>query len=138
MRKRHPKSSDVSEPSGSQRIDNDVLDKEVKADVRRSGKVWISLLILISYFSWAVYKYQHANLPHPLTAQQAGKRGFSEIEAMKHVSALTQFGPRPVSSDALDLALQVSETDFSQWGFSILSISNHFVLFIFAVCLGSS
>ncbi|KFK29147.1 hypothetical protein AALP_AA7G095000 [Arabis alpina] len=104
MRKRHPKSSEAS--SRSEEIDNDVVDKEVKTYVIRSGKVWISLLILISYSSWAVYNYQHTNLPRPLTAQQAGKRGFSEIEAMKHVSALTQFGPRPVASDALVLALQ--------------------------------
>ncbi|ESQ55900.1 hypothetical protein EUTSA_v10024352mg [Eutrema salsugineum] len=109
MRKRHPKASDSSEPSSSQETDNDVvLDKEddVQVDVRRSGKVWLSVLILITYSSWAVYNYQHGNLPRPLTAQQAGKRGFSEIQAMKHVTALTQFGPHPVSSDALVHALE--------------------------------
>ncbi|CAH2078968.1 unnamed protein product [Thlaspi arvense] len=108
MRKRHPKASDSSEPSSSKEIDNDALVKEddVQADVRRSGKVWLSLLILITYSSWAVYNYQTGNLPRPLTAKQAGKRGFSEIQAMKHVTALTQFGPHPVSSDALVHALE--------------------------------
>ncbi|XP_010493169.1 PREDICTED: endoplasmic reticulum metallopeptidase 1-like isoform X1 [Camelina sativa] len=112
MRKRNPKASDLSETSSSSRqepdvvYDNDALDKEVQADVQRSGKVWFSVLILVTYFSWAVYSYQYGNLPKPLTAKQAGKRGFSEIEAMKHVKALTQFGPHPVSSDALVHALE--------------------------------
>ncbi|WZZ26480.1 hypothetical protein YC2023_009881 [Brassica napus] len=110
MRKRHPKavSDSASEPSSSsQQTDNnnDVLDKKV-VDVRRSGKTWFSVLILIIYSSWAVYNHQHGNLPRPLTAKQAGKRGFSEIQAMKHVTALTQFGPHPVSSDALLHALE--------------------------------
>ncbi|CAN8275017.1 unnamed protein product [Cochlearia groenlandica] len=108
MRKRLPK---ASEPSLSQETDdnNNVVDKEeeeVKIDAIRSGKVWLSALILVTYLSWAVYSYQFGNLPRPLTAQQAGKRGFSEIQAMKHVKALTQFGPHPVSSDALVLALE--------------------------------
>lgn len=111
MRKRHPKASDFSEPSSSNQepnvSDNDALDREVQADVKRSGKVWFSVLILITYFSWAVYNYQVGNLPKPLSAKQAGKRGFSEIEAIKHVKALTQFGPHPVSSDALVNALEV-------------------------------
>lgn len=117
MRKRHPKAaaSDSSpEPSSSsssssqQQTDennNHVPDKVV--DVRRSGKTWFSVLILLVYSSWAVYNHQHGNLPRPLTATQAGKRGFSEIQAMKHVSALTQFGPHPVSSHALVHALEV-------------------------------
>uniref|UniRef100_A0A1J3J9S4 Vacuolar membrane protease n=1 Tax=Noccaea caerulescens TaxID=107243 RepID=A0A1J3J9S4_NOCCA len=107
MRKRHPKAeSDLPEPSSSQETDASDDDKEVRIDVRRSGKVMFSVLILITYFSWAVYNYQHGNLPLPLTPQQAGKRGFSEVEAMKHVKALTQFGPHPVSSDALVHALE--------------------------------
>ncbi|AED92872.1 Zn-dependent exopeptidases superfamily protein [Arabidopsis thaliana] len=111
MRKRHPKASDLTEPSSSSKetdasSDKDALDKEVQADVKRSGKVWLSVLILITYSSWFVYNYQLGNLPKPLTAKQAGKRGFSEIEAIKHVKALTQFGPHPVSSDALVHALE--------------------------------
>ncbi|KAH0942309.1 hypothetical protein HID58_001946 [Brassica napus] len=111
MRKRHPKaaSDSSSEPSSStHQTDNNndvLLDKKV-VDVRRSGKTWFSVLILIIYSSWAVYNHQHGNLPRPLTAKQAGKRGFSEIQAMKHVAALTQFGPHPVSSDALVHALE--------------------------------
>ena len=113
MSKRHPKaaSDSSSEPSSStHQTDNNndvLLDKKV-VDVRRSGKTWFSVLILIIYSSWAVYNHQHGNLPRPLTAKQAGKRGFSEIQAMKHVAALTQFGPHPVSSDALVHALEVS------------------------------
>jgi len=112
MRKRHPKASDLTEPSSSSKetdasSDKDALDKEVQADVKRSGKVWLSVLILITYSSWVVYNYQLGNLPKPLTEKQAGKRGFSEIEAIKHVKALTQFGPHPVSSDALVHALEV-------------------------------
>ncbi|CAE6112707.1 unnamed protein product [Arabidopsis arenosa] len=111
MRKRHPKGSDLSEPSSSSQetdasSDKEALDKEVQADVKRSGKVWFSVLILVTYSSWVVYNYQLGNLPKPLTAKQAGKRGFSEFEAINHVKALTQFGPHPVSSDALVLALE--------------------------------
>ncbi|CAI0411825.1 unnamed protein product [Linum tenue] len=73
---------------------------------RRSGFVWLVLFGLLMYSSWAVYEYQYESLPPPLTAAQAGKRGFSEVEAMKHVRALTQLGPHPVASDALDRALQ--------------------------------
>lgn len=73
---------------------------------RRSPLVWLTLFSLIAYSSWSVYRYQFEGLPRPLTAQQAGKRGFSEVEALKHVKALTQLGPHPVGSDALDLALQ--------------------------------
>ncbi|KAJ4846680.1 hypothetical protein Tsubulata_019727 [Turnera subulata] len=50
--------------------------------------------------------YQFESLPAPLTADQAGKRGFSEVEALKHVVALTQLGPHPVGSDSLDVALK--------------------------------
>ncbi|KAF3958654.1 hypothetical protein CMV_016457 [Castanea mollissima] len=56
--------------------------------------------------SWSVYQHQFQNLPAPLTAEKAGKRGFSEIEALKHVQALTDLGPHSVGSDALDLAFE--------------------------------
>lgn len=46
-------------------------------------------------------------MPAPLAAHHAGKRGFSEVEAIKHVHALTKFGPHPVGSKALGDALQV-------------------------------
>ncbi|CAN1797943.1 hypothetical protein LINPERHAP1_LOCUS21483 [Linum perenne] len=65
------------------------------------------MFVALMYSSWVVYNYQYDSLPPPLTAEQAGKRGFSEVEAMKHVQALTQFGPHPVGSDALERALRV-------------------------------
>ncbi|CAN1237970.1 hypothetical protein LINGRAPRIM_LOCUS2010 [Linum grandiflorum] len=65
------------------------------------------MLVALIYSSWWVYSYQYDSLPLPLTADQAGKRGFSEVEAMKHVESLTQFGPHPIGSDALDRALLV-------------------------------
>ncbi|CAN1797941.1 Endoplasmic reticulum metallopeptidase 1 [Linum perenne] len=73
---------------------------------RRSGSVWLIMFVALMYSSWVVYNYQYDSLPPPLTAEQAGKRGFSEVEAMKHVQALTQFGPHPVGSDALERALR--------------------------------
>ncbi|KAG5239711.1 endoplasmic reticulum metallopeptidase [Salix suchowensis] len=72
----------------------------------RSGSVWIILSTVIIYSCYSVHYYQFENLPSPLTADQAGKRGFSEFQAIKHVKALTDFGPHPVGSDSLDLALQ--------------------------------
>lgn len=42
----------------------------------------------------------------PANAEQAGKRGFSEVSAMTHVKYLAALGPHPVGSDALDLAIQ--------------------------------
>ncbi|KAK4750235.1 hypothetical protein SAY87_027684 [Trapa incisa] len=73
---------------------------------RRSPFVWLTLFGVITYCSWAVYNHQFESLPMPLTAEQVGKRGFSEIEAIKHVKALTDLGPHPVGSDALELAIQ--------------------------------
>ncbi|KAF5733748.1 endoplasmic reticulum metallopeptidase 1 isoform X2 [Tripterygium wilfordii] len=73
---------------------------------KRSGFSWLFMFVAFVYGSWAVYQYQYQNLPVPLTAEQAGKRGFSEVEAMKHVKVLTELGPHPVGSDALDRALQ--------------------------------
>lgn len=72
----------------------------------RSSYVMLTLCAIIMYSSWSVYHYQFDNLPAPLSAQQAGKRGFSEIEAMKHVKALADLGPHSVGSDAVDIALQ--------------------------------
>ncbi|KAG4924338.1 hypothetical protein JHK87_049878 [Glycine soja] len=48
-------------------------------------------------------------MPVPLTAEEAGKRGFSEIETFKHVRALTQLGPHPVGSEALQYVLTACE-----------------------------
>ncbi|KAM1672807.1 hypothetical protein FF2_040604 [Malus domestica] len=73
---------------------------------QRSPFVWLTLFLAIGYCSYGVYQYQFESLPEPLTADQAGKRGFSEFSALKHVEALTQLGPHSVGSDALNLALQ--------------------------------
>jgi hypothetical protein len=100
----------------------------------RSGSVWIILSAVIIYSCYSVHYYQFENLPSPLTAEQAGKRGFSEIQAIKHVKALTDFGPHPVGSDSLDLALQV-------YLFTYLLIHLfYFILsfFFVAVCFGGS
>lgn len=113
MRKR-PQSSSISpDKSADESSDTSKIDEETKFNssiqiksVRRSGFVWLTLFAVIAYSSWAVHHYQFEILPVPLTAEQAGKRGFSEVEAMKHVKALTELGPHPVGSDALDIALQ--------------------------------
>ncbi|KAL5990640.1 hypothetical protein ACLOJK_011543 [Asimina triloba] len=75
---------------------------------KRSAFVWLALCFILFNSAWAVYHYQYERLPTPLTAEQAGKRGFSEHIAMEHVEALTRLGPHPVGSDALDLAVQAS------------------------------
>ena len=74
---------------------------------KRSARLWLALFVLLANFSWAVHYYQYDNLPAPLSADHAGKRGFSEVEAIKHVRALTQIGPHAIGSDALDNAVQV-------------------------------
>ncbi|KAF4361864.1 hypothetical protein G4B88_009236 [Cannabis sativa] len=72
----------------------------------RSPFVWLTLFVAIVYSSWTVYHYQYLSLPLPLTADQAGKRGFSEVQALNHVRALTELGPHSVGSDALNHAVQ--------------------------------
>ncbi|KAE9611425.1 hypothetical protein Lalb_Chr06g0162341 [Lupinus albus] len=84
-----------------------VYTKAYIGNPRRSSFVWLALFLIITYCCSAIYIYQFQSMPVPLTADQAGKRGFSEIEPIKHVKALTEVGPHPVGSDALNLALQV-------------------------------
>lgn len=109
MRRRPGSSSSTAGPSGTKeaRAGEDVDGSPRAANPRRSPFVWLTLFGLIMYCSWAVYRCQFESLPAPLTAEQAGKRGFSEVEAMKHVKALTDIGPHHVGSDALDDAIQV-------------------------------
>ncbi|KAG4935934.1 hypothetical protein JHK85_050853 [Glycine max] len=77
---------------------------------RRSSFVWLALLLIITYFCSSIYHYQFQSMPVPLTAEEAaGKRGFSEIETFKHVRALTQLGPHPVGSEALQYVLTACE-----------------------------
>lgn len=83
------------------------MSEDSKQSFRRPPFLFLALLILSINGSWAVYHFQFKMLPVPLSAKQAGKRGFSEELAMQHVKALTKLGPHPVGTDALDLALQV-------------------------------
>lgn len=80
---------------------------------KRSTFLWFTLLVLFIYGARAAYHLQSESLPVPLTAEQAGKRGFSEASAMKHVKYLASLGPHPVGSDPLDLAIQVRIYYFS-------------------------
>ncbi|CAN1237968.1 Endoplasmic reticulum metallopeptidase 1 [Linum grandiflorum] len=115
MRKRAGNSSARSKPSNGKPPTTGGADDSVQSSkgvgsgalltARRSASVWLIMLVALIYSSWWVYSYQYDSLPLPLTADQAGKRGFSEVEAMKHVESLTQFGPHPIGSDALDRAL---------------------------------
>ncbi|XP_076936281.1 uncharacterized protein LOC143603348 [Bidens hawaiensis] len=86
----------------------DESDAKIKNVVtaKRSGYVILAAIILITQGIWVVHHYQFERLPDPLSAQQVGKRGFSEEEAMKHVEELTRLGPHPVGSDKLELGLQ--------------------------------
>jgi hypothetical protein len=74
---------------------------------RRGAYLLLGLLIVFLHGSWSVYCIQFRNLPLPLDAERAGKRGFSEISALEHVKYLTSLGPHPVGSDSLELAVQV-------------------------------
>ncbi|PIN06961.1 Aminopeptidases of the M20 family [Handroanthus impetiginosus] len=113
MRQR-PKGVSAKENSPSASSGDKGNNTNVVVVAKRSSYVIFALLILAFYGAFAVYHYQFEVLPAPLSLQQVGKRGFSEHEAMKHVEALTQLGPHPVGSDALESALkyvkEVSET----------------------------
>ncbi|KAF8402754.1 hypothetical protein HHK36_010844 [Tetracentron sinense] len=112
MRRRPDNSMSTSKPLGSvENVDLSGDDKDVSSNdgserPKRSAFVWLAMFVLILNSAWAVHHYQFESMPMPLNADQAGKRGFSEQEAMEHVKALTELGPHPVGSDALDLALQ--------------------------------
>ncbi|KAL9227006.1 hypothetical protein vseg_002754 [Gypsophila vaccaria] len=81
------------------------MSKEVEI-TKRSAYIILALIGLLMYTSWTVYYYQYQVLPPPLTPHQAGVRGFSEFDSMKHVVALAGFGPHPVGSHALLHAFQ--------------------------------
>lgn len=76
-------------------------------DANRPAHVMLTIIAMIMFVSWSVYYNQYQVLPQPLTPEKAGKRGFSEFQAMKHVRALSLLGPHSVGSHSLDLALQV-------------------------------
>ncbi|XP_042487865.1 endoplasmic reticulum metallopeptidase 1 isoform X2 [Macadamia integrifolia] len=94
------------ETVASSSVDEKIHLNERGESPKRSAFLWLALFVLILNGSWGVHHYQYETLPVPLSSDQAGKRGFSEHEAMEHVKALTELGPHPVGSDALDLALQ--------------------------------
>jgi hypothetical protein len=89
------------------KVDEGVTSDNDNNKHKRSPYLLLGLLILFLHGSWSVYRMQFASLPLPLDAEQAGKRGFSEASALKHVKYLSGLGPHPVGSDSLDLAVQV-------------------------------
>ncbi|KAF7132164.1 hypothetical protein RHSIM_Rhsim09G0151500 [Rhododendron simsii] len=93
-------------PSDVSAVDEGSQTTDIVRRTKRSAYVILALFVLVINGCWAVHHYQFEAMPVPLAADQAGKRGFSEEEAMKHVKALTGLGPHPVGSNALDLALQ--------------------------------
>jgi hypothetical protein len=90
-------------PKGDRAVDPN----EDNCKHRRGAYLLLGLLIVFLHGSWSVYRFQFGNLPLPLDAKQAGKRGFSEASALEHVKYLTSLGPHPVGSDSLDIAIQV-------------------------------
>ncbi|CAL5068939.1 unnamed protein product [Urochloa decumbens] len=88
------------------KVDQAVDSNEENRKHRRGAYLLLGLLIVFLHGSWSVYQIQFGNLPLPLDAKQAGKRGFSEASALEHVKYLTSLGPHPVGSDSLDLAIQ--------------------------------
>ncbi|CAN6249394.1 unnamed protein product [Urochloa humidicola] len=88
------------------KVDQPVDSNEENRKHRRGAYLLLGLLIIFLHGSWSVYQIQFGNLPLPLDAKQAGKRGFSEASALEHVKYLTSLGPHPVGSDSLDLAIQ--------------------------------
>jgi hypothetical protein len=68
---------------------------------------WLLMVVLMAYIFYLVKKYQSDKLAVPLSLEEAGSRGFSEIAAKEHISALVELGPHPVGTKALDKALMV-------------------------------
>lgn len=73
---------------------------------REVALLWGALLLIILQASWFVYYFQCLKLPKPVSAVEAGRRGFSEQRAYSHVRVLTKLGPHPVGSQALDQAVE--------------------------------
>ena len=51
--------------------------EEIAEGPKRSGFLWMALLVVLLNSSWAVRHVHFERLPDPLTAEQVGKRGFS-------------------------------------------------------------
>ncbi|RDX80741.1 Endoplasmic reticulum metallopeptidase 1, partial [Mucuna pruriens] len=106
MRQRRESASSSGEASENSSDGAEMRSTVQVGNPKRSSFVWLALLMIIIYCCSSIYHHQFQSMPVPLTAEMAGKRGFSEIEAFKHVKALTELGPHPVGSEALHLALQ--------------------------------
>ncbi|KAK7379758.1 hypothetical protein VNO78_34276 [Psophocarpus tetragonolobus] len=106
MRQRRETASSSGEASEKSSDDAEIRTTVHVGNPRRSSFVWLALFLIATYCCSSIYHYQFQSMPVPLAAEEAGKRGFSEIEAFKHVKALTEVGPHPVGSEALHLALQ--------------------------------
>ncbi|XP_057784621.1 uncharacterized protein LOC131001975 isoform X1 [Salvia miltiorrhiza] len=104
--KPNPISSATNQENSGGEGENSLKDKNVALIAKRSSYVVFTLFVLVIYGAWGVYHYQFESLPVPLALEHVGKRGFSEHEAMKHVETLTQLGPHPVGSDALESAVK--------------------------------
>ena len=105
MPRNHDKSASVATTSTAD--NKETANEQKDGGPQRSAYLWLALFILLLNGSWAVHHYQNESLPLPVNVEQAGKRGFSEVSAMEHVKHLTELGPHPIGSNALDLALQV-------------------------------
>ncbi|KAG8051260.1 hypothetical protein GUJ93_ZPchr0009g443 [Zizania palustris] len=62
---------------------------------KRQSNDWSGGVRVEKRFFHIIRIYAFANLPLPLDAEQAGKRGFSETSALEHVKYLTGLGPHP-------------------------------------------
>jgi hypothetical protein len=69
--------------------------------------VWLATLVGVSSVAWLIYNHTANVLPKPVSEDAAGKDGFSEERALRHVKFLTDLGPRPVGSSALHHGVQV-------------------------------
>lgn len=142
MRRRSESSSTSPDTSAKKSSGTSKTDEEAKLNhgiqirtARRSGFTWLTLFAVIVYSSWAVYQYQYENLPVPLTAEQAGKRGFSEVAAMKHVKALTELGPHTIGSDAIELALQVGSIKPLVFCLMIIGLLSQILITFYSLCI---
>jgi len=69
--------------------------------------VWLATLVGVSSVAWLIYNHTANVLPKPVSEDAAGKDGFSEERALRHVKFLADLGPRPIGSSALRHGVQV-------------------------------
>jgi hypothetical protein len=68
---------------------------------------WLLMIFLMAWIFQLVNWYQSEKLAMPLSLEQAGRYGFSEVAAREHIGALVELGPHPVGTKALDKAMMV-------------------------------